>query len=108
MKNIKDVLHNKEFKKNPRIAYEFQDYGYRLAERLGDTKHTSLYISLAKKIPRNILENAYRFTIDYSNIKRSKARVFMWRLKQLRGFEYIKKGKTQRAKLNMRKSIKCE
>lgn len=64
------------------ITQEFQDYGYRLAVDLDDLQHKSLYIKLAKSEKRIILEKARSFVID-SNAK-SKARLFMWKLKQLK------------------------
>jgi len=64
------------------ITREFQDYGYRLACDLGDEKHKSLYIKLAKTTPRAILEEARSFVID-AHSARSKPRLFMWKLKQL-------------------------
>lgn len=67
------------------ISREFQAYGIYLAETLGDYKHRSLYIRLAKTIPRAILEKALSFVKDSS--ARSKARLFMWKLKKLRSGE---------------------
>lgn len=66
------------------ISREFQDYGYRLAAELGDLKHKSLYIKLAKETDRSILEQARRFVIDADHAK-SKGRLFMWKVKQLKG-----------------------
>lgn len=65
------------------ITREFQDYGYRLAEELGDERHKSLYIKLAKEVDRKFLEQAKIFVKDASNVK-SKGRLFMWKLKELR------------------------
>ena len=65
------------------ITKEFQDYGYRLACELDDEKHKALYIKLAKTLPRAILEEARIFVKDASNVK-SKAGLFMWKLKELR------------------------
>lgn len=67
------------------ISREFQAYGIYLAEELGDYKHKSLYIRLAKTIPRAILEKAYSFVRD-SNAK-NKGRLFMWKMKELRKVE---------------------
>lgn len=66
------------------ISREFQDFGYRLAAELGDLRHKSLYIKLAKEVDRAVLEQARRFVIDADNAK-SKARLFMWKVKQLKG-----------------------
>ena len=63
------------------ISREFQAYGYHLAETLNDIKHKSLYIKLAKNIPRPLLEKALTFCAD-AKVK-SKGRLFMWKLKEL-------------------------
>jgi hypothetical protein len=65
------------------ITQEFQDFGYRLALDLDDMKHKSLYMRLAKTVPRILLERALSFVADAQNAK-SKARLFMWKLKELR------------------------
>lgn len=64
------------------ISQEFQDYGYRLAMELGDLKHKSLYIKLAKTVERGILERARSFVSDAQ--AQSKAKLFMWKVKELR------------------------
>ena len=73
------------------ITQEFQDYGYRLACELGDERHKSLYIKLAKTVPRQLLDKARSFVVD-ADSARSKAKLFMWKLKQLRA-EYAEKSK---------------
>jgi len=84
MKSIAKVIAEVKFKDRPKnISQEFQAYGVYLAESLRDTKRYSLYIKLAKTINRGILEEALTFTKGYTAAK-SKAKVFMWRLKQLR------------------------
>ncbi len=65
------------------ITREFQDFGYRLAVELDDLKHKSLYIKLAKTVNRAVLERALSFVADAATAK-SKAKLFMWKLKQLR------------------------
>lgn len=84
MKKIATVLDEVFHKDRPKnLSKEFQLYGVFLAETLDDTKHYSLYIKLAKEIPRTVLEQALNYTKDYPNPK-SKARLFMWKLTQLR------------------------
>ena len=84
MKSIKTAIAEVKFKNRPKnISHEFQFYGVYLAESLEDTKHYSLYIKLAKNIDRKILEDALNFTKGYYNAK-NKAKVFMWRLKELK------------------------
>lgn len=64
------------------ISREFQAYGIYLAEELNDYQHRSLYIKLAKTVHRSILEAALNFV--KGSRARSKARLFMWKLKELR------------------------
>lgn len=64
------------------ISREFQAYGVYLSETLDDYKHKALYIRLAKTVPRAILEKALSFVKDSK--ARSKGRLFMWKLKELR------------------------
>ncbi len=64
------------------ISREFQKYGIYLAETLDDYKHKALYIRLAKTVPRAILEKTLTFVKDANAT--SKARLFMWKMKELR------------------------
>lgn len=83
MKSIAKAIAEVKFKDRPKnISKEFQMYGVYLAESLQDTKHYSLYIKMAKNVDRHLLEQALNFTKDYTSA-RSKARVFMWKLKGL-------------------------
>lgn len=89
MKSIARAISETKFKDRPKnISHEFQFYGCYLAESLDDTKHYGLYIKLAKNEPRQILEEALNFTKGYYNAK-NKARVFMWKLKELKTLKYI-------------------
>jgi hypothetical protein len=65
------------------ISHEFQKYGYELAKELGDLKNKSLYIKLAKETSRGLLETARSFVKDAVNVK-SRPKLFMWRLTQLK------------------------
>lgn len=65
------------------ISQEFQDYGYRLAVDLNDMDHKSLYIRMAKTVPRQILEAARSFVIDAERAK-SKGKLFMWKVSDLK------------------------
>lgn len=67
---------------NKYISQEFQDFGYRMAMELSDEKHKALYMKLAKTVDRGILERALAFVKDSG--ARSPARLFMWKVKQLR------------------------
>lgn len=67
---------------NKYVSREFQDYGYRLAMELDDQEHKSLYIRMAKTVDRGILEAARTFVVDSNAM--SKAKLFMWKVKQLK------------------------
>lgn len=69
--------------KDKYVSREFQKYGYDLAEELGDLDNRSLYIKLAKERPRVHLENAKSFVKDAQSV-RSKPKLFMWKLGQLK------------------------
>ena len=69
------------------ISREFQNYGIYLTEQLDDEKHKALYIKLAKKHPRAILEKALSFVKIQNQEKiKNKGRLFMWKIKDLGGF----------------------
>ncbi|OGM08078.1 hypothetical protein A2W13_02725 [Candidatus Woesebacteria bacterium RBG_16_36_11] len=80
---IGDVLKKFKADEDKYISYEFQKYGYDLADELGDLKSISLYIKLAKETPRGYLEAARNFVKDANNVK-SKPKLFMWKLNQLK------------------------
>lgn len=80
--SVGDILSKFNPVEDKYISREFQSYGIFLSEELGDYKHRALYIRLAKTVPRALLEKALNFVKD-SNA-RSKGRLFMWKLKDLR------------------------
>lgn len=80
---IKGVLDKYKIEEDKYISREFQQYAYELAEELNDMKHKSLYMKLAKETPRGLLESARSFVSDAANAK-SKGKLFMWKLKQLK------------------------
>jgi len=65
------------------VSREFQKYAYELSVELDDLPHKSLYMKLAKDTPRILLEKARSFVKDAQNAK-SKGRLYMWKLKQLK------------------------
>lgn len=65
------------------ISREFQKYAYELAVELEDLPHKSLYMRLAKNTARGLMESARSFVKDAVNAK-SKGRLYMWKLKQLK------------------------
>lgn len=68
--------------KGGHITREFQDYAYRLAIALNDPDHKSLYMRMAKTVDRSILEQAKSFVLDAN--ARNKARLFMWKVHELK------------------------
>ena len=84
MKSIGKIIDEAKHKNRPKnLSQEFQVFGVYLAEQLDDTKHYSLYMKLAKNYSRGLLEEALTYAKGYYSAK-SKARVFMWRLQQLK------------------------
>lgn len=88
-KSAHDILKSSQFKdlldKKKYVKHEYQDFGIRLAYKLNDIKHKSLYIKLAKTEDRGTLEAAYRFAVDYPKMEdKNRGRLFMWKLKKLR------------------------
>ena len=78
-------------KRKKYIKNEFQAYGLQLAEELDDWKNKSLYIRLAKNTPRETLDKALYFVKDQNRgTIKSKGRLFMWKLKQLKLLELEK------------------
>lgn len=82
MQIIGDILQKFNPIEDKYISREFQAYGIYLAETLGDYKRRSLYIRLAKTVPRAILEKALSFVKD-ANAK-SKPKLFMWKMGKLK------------------------
>jgi len=85
MQSIKDILKNFNPLEDKYISREYQAFGVHLAEKLQDTRRKSLYIKLAKTIPRPVLQKALQYVID-SNA-RKKGALFMWKLKELGAFK---------------------
>jgi len=84
MDSIKNILKSFNPTEDKYISREFQAFGVHLAETLGDIRHKSLYIKLARDIPRPVLEEALRFVADAQAKK--KGALFMWKLKEMGGF----------------------
>jgi len=93
MQKIGDIVGKYKLEdKDKYVSREFQKYAYDLAVELGDLSHKSLYMKLAKVTPRIFLEKARSFVKDATNAK-SKGRLFMWKLKQLKDEAELKKTK---------------
>ena len=92
--SLGDILKKFDPLKDKYVSREFQKYGYDLAMELGDPEHKALYIKMAKEIPRPILEKARYFVKDAK--ARSKPRLFMWKLKELRSLTKEKDDKAQK------------
>ena len=83
MKKLSEILLSRKMERDYRSSHEFQAYGNRLADELGDNKHRTLYIKLAKNEDRNLLEEA-RVSVLESKKATTKGRLFMWKLGQLK------------------------
>lgn len=77
------------------VSREFQKYAYDLAVELNDLSHKSLYMKLAKTTPRGMMETARSFVKDAANA-RSKGRLFMWKLKELKNKKVLPKNNEEK------------
>ncbi|QQG44234.1 MAG: hypothetical protein HYW86_05240 [Candidatus Roizmanbacteria bacterium] len=89
MQSVSDILKKFNPLKDKYLYREYQAFGVYLAQKLTDTQHKSLYIKLAKTVPRSVLQEALRFVSD-SNAKK-KGALFMWKLKELGVYGQSKK-----------------
>lgn len=84
MQKIGDVIQKYKFDDSDKyVSHEFQKYAYDLAVELDDLPHKSLYMKLAKETSRGLMEAARSFVKDAVNAK-SKGRLFMWKLAELK------------------------
>lgn len=84
MEGIGKILKKRDdIKADHHNKHEFQAYGNRLAEELGDPRHRALYIKLAKEEDRALLEQAREFVLGAENAE-TKGRLFMWKLTKLK------------------------
>ncbi|MGA3291553.1 MAG: hypothetical protein ABSC49_00180 [Candidatus Microgenomates bacterium] len=91
MQKIGDIIQKYKLDDTDKyVSREFQKYAYDLAVELNDLPHKSLYMKLAKETPRILLERARSFVKDATNAK-SKGRLFMWKLSQLKNEAKAKK-----------------
>lgn len=81
MQSVADILKLFDPMEDKYVSREYQSFGVHLAQKLNDERHKSLYIKLAKTLPRPVLEAAYRFVIDSK--ARNMGALFMWKLKEL-------------------------
>lgn len=73
------------FSRQKYIKNEFQAYGLELAKELHDWSHRTLYLRFAKTMDRKILEQARYFVKDQlPHTIKSPAKLFMWKLKEIR------------------------
>lgn len=85
VKDQLEIFKSKFDKRQKYIKNEFQANGLELADALNDWSHKALYIRLCKNTDRKILDKALYFVKDHNpGTIRSKAALFMWKLKQLK------------------------
>lgn len=104
MKSISDILKKFDPAEDKYVSREFQTFGVYLSDKLQDGRRKSLYIKMAKDLPRPVLEQALRFVVD-SNA-RSKGALFMWKLKQMGVFEKYNFSPRAKRKKTLKKESK--
>jgi len=87
MKSITDVLQKRAIVQpvNNRVSQEFQSFALYIAAQLDDMPHKGVYMRMAKKYPRPLLERALSFVSDAG--ARNKGALFMWKVKELQHAE---------------------
>ncbi len=90
MQKIGDILKRFDPVSGKYVSREFQAYGIYISEKLGDMKHKTLYIKLAKTEARYILEQVLNFVMDSK--ARNKGALFMWKLKDIKSQKSLGKG----------------
>ncbi len=96
LQSVGDILIKFNPLEDKYISREFQAYGYYLTEKLNDFKHKSLYMRLAKTLPRAVLEKALSYVSD-AKFKR-KGALFMWKLKQMGAWDKNLKSQSSNVK----------
>lgn len=96
LQKIGDILVKFNPLEDKYISREFQHFGYYLSEELNDLKHRSIYMKLAKTMPRALLEKALSYVKD-ADVKR-KGALFMWKLKQMGAWPEKQKKKEVKSK----------
>lgn len=83
MKSLAEILATINEKDTGKyLKHEWQLYAYKLALWLEDMKRISFYMKLAKNENRNLLQKAWDFVKESK--PKSKAGLFLWKLKELK------------------------
>lgn len=93
-RSLGEILSRYDFQKDKYISREFQKYGYDLAVALGDLENRSLYIKLAKKEPRAVLEKIKFAALESKATNKKK--LFLWKLGQYHWQEKLVKKRLKR------------
>lgn len=101
MQTIHDILKKFNPTEDRYISREFQSYAIHLCTVLDDEAHKSLYMKLAKTVPRAILEKALSFVVDAK--VDNKAKLFMWKMKELRQQHGLDKKDTKSILVNKKR-----
>jgi hypothetical protein len=80
--SLGSIIQQLDLTKDKYLSREWQAFGVKLSQELGDPQHKSLYIKMARDEPRQILQQALTFVKDAR--ARSKARLWMWKVQQLK------------------------
>lgn len=92
--SLKKTLKKFDPQQDRYISREFQKYAYDLALELRDEEHKGIYMRFAKTVPRHVLERARAFVKDANTA--TPARLYMWKVAQLRAELKNKKAKSQK------------
>ncbi len=82
MQKVRDILNRFDPTSGKYVSREFQSFGLYIAQKLGDEQRKTLYIKMAKTVPRYILEKALAFVMDAH--ARNRGALFMWKVGELK------------------------
>lgn len=88
---------------NQRVSTKEQLRALQITKLLDDPAHKEIYLSLCKRFQEGLIEEALRFVVDSQ--AKSKAKLFMWKVKSLRQ-EWLAAGKQPQREVIMNKRKK--
>lgn len=81
--NLQQIVDEINARRNS-IHYQFQEIAMMLTEKLGDPRHKSLYMKLAKNEEQELLMDAMHYVLASPEASGNLGALFMWKLKELK------------------------
>ncbi|MCC7304580.1 hypothetical protein IT418_04185 [bacterium] len=81
--NLEQIVQEINARRN-HIRYPFQELAMVLTEKLGDPRHKSLYMKIAKYEEQELVMDALHYVLASPNASGNLGALFMWKLKELK------------------------